>query len=88
MLDSCSSISYISNEMASKVNAPSSKAALHVKQTFDTQSLNASLVRVTIGKYQADTPMFRLNYVYAVKDLNFDTVPVDEINNGVQSIPI
>ena len=81
LLDSCSSISYITNEMASKVNAPSTKAELHVKQTFDTSSLNANLVRVTIGKYQADTPMFRLNYVYAAGAFNFDTVPVDEINN-------
>ena len=79
ILDNCSIISYVLDTTAYGINA--SKAFqfdLKVMNAFDQSVINAKLVRLDIGRYNDDEPLFRLNHVHSNNKWKFSDAPVQE----------
>ena len=89
LLDSCSTISYAFDLMVTKLNAPqtSSETALNVSTAFGDSSLEAKLVQPDIGLFRSQRPLFRLNYVYSIKNWHFDEAPVTQLNEVCSKYP-
>ena len=47
---------------------------------FDQSVINTNLVRLDIGRYNDDEPLFRLNYVHSINNWKFSNAPVQELN--------
>ena len=63
ILDNGSTISYVLDTTANGINAPKAiQFDLNVMHAFDQSVINANLVRLDIGRYNDDEPLFRLNY--------------------------
>ena len=89
LLDSCSTISYAFDPMVTKLNAPqtSSETTLNVSTAFGDSSMEAKLVQLDIGLLQSQLPLFRLNYVYSIKNWHFDDAPVTQLNELCSKYP-
>ena len=81
IMDNGSTISYILNTTADKVGARNSSHA------FDETVMHANLVRLDIGKLNSYQPLFRLNYVHAVRNWTFNDAPVNDLNEACSSYP-
>ena len=49
--------------------------------------MEAKLVRLDIGPFNSRKPLFRLNYVYSIKNWHFDDAPVSELNDVCSKHP-
>ena len=88
ILDNGSTISYVLNTTADKVGAPkTSDFDLNVSHAFDESVMHANLVRLDIGNLNRDQPLFRLNYVHAVRNWTFNDAPVTDLNEACSSYP-
>ncbi|XP_075264413.1 uncharacterized protein LOC142356371 [Convolutriloba macropyga] len=88
ILDNASTISYVLNTTADKVRAPkTSEFDLNVSHAFDESVMHANLVRLDIGKFNSDQPLFRLNYVHAVSNWTFNNAPVNDLNGACSFYP-
>ena len=89
LLDSSSTISYAFDPMVIKLNAPQtiSKTTLKVSTTFGDSSMEAKLVQLDIGLFRSQRPLFRLNYVYSIKNWHFDDAPVAQLNEECSKYP-
>ena len=47
--------------------------------------MRANLVRLDIGKLNSDQPLFRLNYVHAVRNWIFNDAPLNDLNEACSS---
>ena len=54
---------------------------------FDQSVINANLVRLDIGRYNDDEPLFRLNYVHSINNWKFSDAPVQELNASCATYP-
>ena len=88
ILDNGSTISYVLNTAADELRAPkTSEFDLNVSHAFGESVMNANLVRLDIGKFNSDQPLFRLNYVQAVNSWTFNNAPVNHLNKACLSYP-
>ena len=49
--------------------------------------MEAKLVQLDIGLFRTQRPLFRLNYVYSIKNWHFDDAPVTELNEVCSKYP-
>ena len=47
---------------------------------FDQSVITANLVRLDIGRYNDDEPLFILNYVHSINKWKLSDAPVQELN--------
>ena len=89
LLDSCSTISYAFDPMITKLNAPqtSPETTLNVSTVFGDSSMEAKLVELYIGFFRSQRPLFRLNYVYSIKNWHFNDAPVTQLNEVCSRYP-
>ena len=89
LLDSCSTISYAFNPRVTKLNAPqtSSETTLNVSTAFGDSSMEAKLVQLDIGLLRSQRPLFRLNYVFSIKNWHFGDAPVTQLNEVCSKNP-
>ena len=88
ILDNGSTISYVLNTAADKLRAPKTpKFDLNVSHAFDESVMHANRVRLDIGKFNSDQPLFRINYVHAVSNWTFNYAPVNDLNEACSSYP-
>ena len=81
ILDNGSTISYVLDTTANGINAPKAiQFDLNVMHAFDQSVINANLVRLDIGRYNDDEPLFRLNSVHSINNWKFSDAPVQELN--------
>ena len=81
ILDNDSTISYVLDTTANGINAPKAiQFDLNVMHAFDQSVINAILVRLDIGRYNDDEPLFRLNYVHSINNWKISDAPVQELN--------
>ena len=81
ILDNGSTISYVLDTTANAINAPKAiQFDLNVMHAFDQSVINANLVRLDIGRYNDDEPLFRLIYVHSINNWKFSDAPVQELN--------
>ena len=58
-----------------------------MSHALDESVINANLVRLDIGQLNSDQPLFRLNYVHAVRNWTFNDAPVNDLNEACSSYP-
>ena len=86
ILGNGSVISYVFNNATDKVEAPkTSEFDLNKSHTFDESVMHANLVRLDIGKFNSEKPLFCLNYVHAVSNWTFNNSPVNDLNEACSS---
>ena len=69
ILDNGSTISYVLDTTSNGINAPKAiQFNLNVIHAFDQSVINANLVRLDIGRYNDDEPLFRLNFVHSINN--------------------
>ena len=87
-LDNGSIFSYVLNTAADKKRAPkTSEIDLNLSHAFEESVMPANLVRLDIGKFNNDQPLFRLNYIHAVSNWTFNDAPVNDLNEECSSYP-
>ena len=88
ILDNGSTISFVLSTAADKVRAPkTSEIDLNVSHAFDESVMHANLVRLDIGKFNSDQPLFRLNYFHAMSNWTFNDAPVNDLSEACSSYP-
>ena len=83
ILDNGITISYVLKTAADKVWAPkTSELDLNVSHAFDESVMHSKLVRLDIGKFNRNQPLFRLNYGHALSNWTFNDAPVNDLNEA------